>query len=585
MERILAHPLLEASQRRRLMLRYLVEETLVGRGDHLKGFTIALAVFGRDETFDSQADPIVRIEARRLRSDLDAYYAGPGHDDPLRISIPKGGYSTLAYWQEGPSAPKPSGSGEATVPPIGEATSPKPLVGLASGAKRVPMSWAAMAGVVALAVAVAAVGLWQGRSDKAAITPKAASIQTVPVLVLPFVATDGSRESGLLAQGLTQELISDLMRFSGLSLFATNASFHQDAGADPTVLGSDLGVAYVVRGSIRVEGDALRVIADLITTKTGQVLWSKTLDQQLTPDDVIAVQEAIAGEIAAVLGQSYGVVKTDLASQGARGTGREMESYLCILQAQTYRRTFDEAMHGPVLACLKQAVVRDPTYADAWAMLGFLRLDEARYNLIPPAEAAAAKDDGFAAAAKAIQIEPDNVSGLQALAALDYYSGRIDESEQLMRKALALNPNDPETLVQFGWRLAARGKFDEGIPLVEKAIARTVRPPGWYFHSIAVDRYLKGDYAGAIEAAGRSAANGSGVGLVVVAAAQASLGNQPEAREALKELQRSDRDMMNDPAAVFRTHQVVESTVQALVEGLVKAGWRAPQVPERGSDP
>ena len=142
-----------------------------------------------------------------------------------------------------------------------------------------------------------------------------------------------------------------------------------------------------------------------------------------------------------------------------------------------------------------------------------------------------------------------------------------------MQTALALNPNDPETLVQFGWRLSARGKWDEGLPLVEKAIARTIRPPGWYYHSIAVHQYLEGDYAGAIASAERSAVNGSAVGWSIVAAAQAKLGNITAAREAVRQMGEADPDMRADPAAVFRTHQVIEPTVEALVAGLKKAGW------------
>jgi TolB-like protein/Flp pilus assembly protein TadD len=576
MERILSHPLLEASVRRREMFRYLIGETLAGRGDHLKGYSIALTVFGRDDSFDSQSDPIVRIEARRLRSDLDAYYAGPGRDDPLRIAVPKGGYVPQAYWQNRPPPPGPPVTDGAATALAQDAASSVPKARRAPVSRRIPVSTALLAAFAAVTVAVALVWLWAGRAERGSTVAVVASVQTVPLLVLPFVATDGGSESGLLAQGLTQELISDLMRFSGLRLFAANASFRQNAEADPTVLGTDLGVSYVVRGSVGAEGNALRVIADLVEVKTGQVLWSKTFDRQLTPGDVLAVQQSLAGEIAAVLGQSYGVVKTAVAGQGARSVSAGMESYLCVLQAQAYRRTFDASLHGPALSCLQDAIRRDPTYADAWAMLGFLQLDEVRYNLIPAAAAGETMAEASKAASKAIELDPEAVSGLQALAAIDYYSGRIDESEAVMRHALALNPNDPETLAQFGWRLSARGKFDEGIPLVEKAIDRTVRPPGWYFHSIAVHRYLQGDYAGAIDAAQRSAVNGSAVGWSIEAAAQASLGNMSEARQALMQMGEADPDMQRDPAAVLRTHQVIEPTVEALMTGLRKAGWSRP---------
>jgi hypothetical protein len=92
LERIIASSAFDASPRNRAFLRFVVEETLAGRGDRIKAYTIATSVLGRDETFDPQSDPIVRIEASRLRRSLERYYLIAGKDDPIRIDIPKGGY-------------------------------------------------------------------------------------------------------------------------------------------------------------------------------------------------------------------------------------------------------------------------------------------------------------------------------------------------------------------------------------------------------------------------------------------------------------------------------------------------------------
>ncbi len=91
LERILAYPELQASGSRRDMLRHIVEEALAGRSSQIKATTIAMAVFERGPDFDQQSDPVVRLEARKLRRDLDNYYAGAGREDPIRIAVPKGG--------------------------------------------------------------------------------------------------------------------------------------------------------------------------------------------------------------------------------------------------------------------------------------------------------------------------------------------------------------------------------------------------------------------------------------------------------------------------------------------------------------
>ena len=102
LERILDSATFQASPRRRAFLRYLVEETLAGHADGLKGYSLGLAVFGRDGTFDPQSDPVVRLEARRLRRDLDSYYVDAGARDPVRITIPKGHYVPHFKWHQAP---------------------------------------------------------------------------------------------------------------------------------------------------------------------------------------------------------------------------------------------------------------------------------------------------------------------------------------------------------------------------------------------------------------------------------------------------------------------------------------------------
>lgn len=567
MERILADPAFEANPRRKAMFRYLVEETVAGRGDLLKGFTVATAVFGRDETFDPQADPIVRIEARRLRSDLDGYYAGKGHGDRLRIAIPKGGYQPMAYWQGDPepAATEPPGI---VTPPVPDANASRPSPTIAPRKMLVPV----LVGLVLLLGVAAAYGLWQRQSPGTASSAQATS---VPVMVLPFDALGTSADTAALSEGLTQELIANLMQFSGLRLYTANASFRQSPSADAADLAKDLGVAYVVRGSVSIEGDKLRLLADLEEAATGRILWSKSSDSTMTPGALIATRSGLAEEIASQLGQTYGVIKTDVLQTGADPQSGDMSSYLCVLQAQKYRRTFDTALYGPALSCLEATTAQDPAYADAWGLLGWLRMDAVRFDLAPADAKAEVMQAAAKAAKQAIKLDPENLVGLQALAAIDYYNGAFDASEQLMRQAQHLNPNDPETLVQLGWRLAARGDWDAGIPLVEQGIARTMNPPGWFYHAIAVHDYLTGDYAGAVAAAERSATNGSGVGLVILAAAEAQLGNLQAATTALQQLAEADPEMNADPVKVFQTHQVITATVDALMVGLTKAGWSA----------
>lgn len=209
-------------------------------------------------------------------------------------------------------------------------------------------------------------------------------------------------------------------------------------------------------------------------------------------------------------------------------------------------------------------------------MLGWFHLDAVRFDIEPRERAASEFAQAFSAAERAVELNPKSVLALQALSSINYYAGHYDEAERLQRQALALNPNDPDTLAQLGWRLAARGNWQEGLPYLQRAIDRTINPPGWYFNLVTVYQYLHGDYAAALESAERGTADGSGMSWSFVAIAQGALGNRDAARQALAEMTARDPSFARDPAAGYRRHQAIDSIVEGLVAGLRKAGWNEP---------
>ena len=177
----------------------------------------------------------------------------------------------------------------------------------------------------------------------------------------------------------------------------------------------------------------------------------------------------------------------------AQDDAPSMPSYACILRAYEYRRTFEDALHAPAMACLKEAVLRDPEYADAWAMLGWLHLDAVRMDLAPtaerPAEMAAAFECGVACRRTRAE-EPACARGTLRHHVLP---GRLHDSGRSATRgpgAQSLRSRHP---CPTGWRLAVRGNR-EGLDYLEQAIARSANPPGWYSQLIAVYAYLDGDY-------------------------------------------------------------------------------------------
>ena len=290
---------------------------------------------------------------------------------------------------------------------------------------------------------------------------------------MPLEAS-GDEGSQLLASGLTGELIATLMRFDALQVFAGAPPDQGSAELPPAAAGAR---AYVVTGRVAREPGRLRVTARLTDRASNQVLWSQSYDRALTTDDIIDLEAELAAGIVGRLAQPYGVI-AEAATKGlSQGRPETLTAYDCVQRALAYRRTFAKELYPPVRSCLEDAVRHDPGYADAWAMLAFAHLDATRYGLVEPAARAGEMAAGVEAALTRVALAPDRVRPWQSLAALRFMSGDYDEAERVQRHAIALNPDDPESLAQLGWRLMARGRWDEGARYLQDAIDRSVRVP------------------------------------------------------------------------------------------------------------
>jgi adenylate cyclase len=281
LERLLASAEFVASDRLKEFLRFVVEHRLAGRADSLKAYTIALEVFGRDSTFDPQTDPVVRMEASKLRRRLERYYLGAGHRDPVRIDIPKGGYApTFRYRPD-------TGIGPIVAPPA-----------IPTRRRGPPYHWLGMAALaltgvlllLALRSESPTVGADKGRAPLHERRPA--------IVVMPLEDLSEGQAGEVFAGGLTDELASNLMRSGEFRLYSIYGRSLTEPTAEPAALSERLNIGYVVKGSVRGRPDRVRLIVHLIDAQTGQYVWADTYDRALTPENVLAVQEQLAADVA-----------------------------------------------------------------------------------------------------------------------------------------------------------------------------------------------------------------------------------------------------------------------------------------------
>lgn len=556
-EHICSSPDFQASARRRAFLRFIVEETLSGRAESLKGYTIALAVFDRDESFDPQADPVVRLEARRLRRDLDSYYMDAGQDAPVRIRIPKGSYVPNFEWRNKTLIASSPDTSEPEVLPVevSESNVVKP-----NGSPVVIRRSLIAAAVVGLAVGLV---VWM---SPLASSPRNTSREP-RVLVTPFETLSAGDNARYLAAGMSQELTGSLFQLAGFRLYTSSAASNQEPR--PTELARKIGASYIIGGSVQTDVEEVRVTTTVMDATSGGLVWTKSYSRPFDPQSLVSTQRKLAEEIAEVIGQPYGVVRTDMSQRSSAPSVSNMDSYMCVLRGYGYRRTFLRSEFKPAMTCLEQAVERDPRYSDAWAMLGWLHLDAGRLSFVGD-DQQKEYQKAQTAISRAVELQPKNPLALKALAAAHHFTGRYDESERLTRQLVGLYPNDPEILAQLGWRLSVRGKFEEGVPALKRAIDRTLNPPNWYFHFIAVNSYLRGEYEEARRIAERASLGDSGFSQLILATSNAALGNREGTQQALEKLERYE-PLARDTEAFLRRQGIAGPTVGALVASLEKA--------------
>jgi TolB-like protein len=576
LQRILDNPAFEASERRRRFLRYIVDESLAGRADRLKGYSIATAVFDRDESFDPQTDPVVRLEARRLRRALQHYYLTAGRDDPIRIEIPKGGYAPIYEPQAAPAEASTAASAAGRAPeahpvPRGRARflgCPLPATGIA----------VALGAALAVAAAVAWLSLGRAPSDQSVVRAAADPRSEEPaVIVLPFANLTGTAAEERFAKGLTEELISDLTRFEDLRVYSVHDDLQGQGLSDLAALGGEPAVRYMVKGSVRRAAGEMRTTVHLIDLGSGRYVWSESYDRSPGADGLVLLQKALGAELAMRLAEPHGVVRQVTAGLLGQDRSEILRTYHCVSQAYTYRRTFSRDLYQSSLNCLEEAVLRDPSRPDPWAALAFAHLDEFRwYGFGPRYRQPDALDQALAEAERAKELDRDSYLTLSAYAAVQFYRGELDEAEAMQRRAVMLNPNNPELLAQLGWRLAFTRDWDAGIAMVRQAIERSGATDGWYFVILAFDSYRRGDCTATLADLARMGGTFFFISPALVAMCQAQLGNHEAARRALEEALALDPTFAKDPRGAYRLHHVSESLIDQFLEELYKAGLKDP---------
>jgi len=393
------------------------------------------------------------------------------------------------------------------------------------------------------------------------------------VAALPFKYTGSNADLRALAEGLSEEIITGLSRFSYLRVIArgSTAKYSSESG-DVRAIGKDLGARYVMEGSVRQAGALVRVMVQLSDAAGGVQLWTETYERPFDSQAVFPLQDDLVPRIVSTVADSYGVLPHTMSLAVRRKDPALLTPYEALLRSFSYAERVTAEEHIAAKAALKRAVEQSPNSADCWAMLSILQTDGNIHGLDPSPDSL---DDALQSAQRAVDIAPTNHKAYQALAWVRYFRKEFQPSQKAGERAITLNPMDGGALVYVGQTIAFAGDWERGCSLVLRATQLNPNHAGWYWYTPFLNAYRKNDYRAALDFALKINMPGFPLACIALAAAHGQLGEADPAQCALGELLKLRPNYASLARGELRKiwdDQLVED----LIDGLRKAGLEIP---------
>lgn len=315
------------------------------------------------------------------------------------------------------------------------------------------------------------------------------------VAVLPFVNLSGEPEQDYFAQGITQDIITELARFRSLQVMGQLSVFELgDRAGDPRSVGQVLGVSHLVTGNIRKASNRSRVSVQLLDCETGTHEWAERYDRELA--DIFALQDDVVHSIVTILGGRITDAETERA---LRKRPERLEAYDYVLRGMYYRNLYDRESNEKGYRMAEEAVAAAPNYARALALLAWFHAARSWYDPDNVSHLDFAREFGL----QAVKLDPTDGDCWSILAAVHLYRREFDLAERCARRARACNPNDLRAIAGCAEVFAYVGQREEALEALRQFEASEPFTPNWHWEVLGVIHFASGRYFNAAEAFGR----------------------------------------------------------------------------------
>lgn len=385
------------------------------------------------------------------------------------------------------------------------------------------------------------------------------------IIVLPFSNVSGAPEQEFFADGLTEDILTNLSRFRELFVISRNTSFkYKGQSVDVTKIAQELGVRYVVEGSVRKSGNRVRITVQLIEAESDHHIWAERYDREL--EDIFAIQDEVTSAIVATL---PGRLEADARSRAERKQPANMAAYECVLEAKLLHHRSNRDDNARAIEMIQRAIELDPRYGHAHAWNACILGQQWGYKWCEDlAETEAAVTRKLEVA---LELDQNDSDVHRILAAVGIVRNDLDKAVFHQQRALNLNPNDDLIVVQQGEILTWLGQPEEGIEWIQKAmLLNPFHPERFWFH-LARAQFVAQRYEEAIESL-RHITTADSLQHALTAACHAQLGNDSAAATQTKEVLKLVPDFTVRTHCLPILHYRRESDLAHHRESLIKAG-------------
>ena len=394
------------------------------------------------------------------------------------------------------------------------------------------------------------------------------------VAVLPFRGASGDADLEALADGLTEDVTTGLSRFPYLQVIAHNSAMaYKGRAADIRTVGRELGARYVIEGSIRKRGRAIRVSAQLMDAVSGTQLWAEAYDREIGDAGTFQIQDDLTDHIVTTVADGYGVLVRSMAAPTRDRKVEELSASELVLRYYAFMQQVDPQEHAALRAGFERALEREPNHAIAWACLSNLYQLE-YFDRFNPREKPLER--AREAAWRAVKIDPACQMGWKELAAVHFFSRDFAAFRETAERAMSLNPRDGTTLAYLAIMIAFSGDWERGVALAQRAIDLNRHHPGWYHNVFFHHHYRKGEYEAALQAAKKINMPEFHWMQLMTAAACGMLGRHEEARTAIESLRKYNPTFLDleNVREDIEMWDPDKDEVERFLQGLQKAGLK-----------